>query len=96
MSQLNTDAGFETFLIPLMAVGAGLLTFALFCEWVGVSAVGVFASIYKAGFGSWYSWNAAPANGTNARSIMRNRMIFIAYLCRLVYESISVVCLRRI
>ncbi len=56
MSRLNADAGFETILFPLMAVGAGLLTFAFFCEWVGVSAVGVFASIYKAGFGSWYSW----------------------------------------
>src|SRR5258708_24837398 len=56
MSRPNADAGFETFLIPIVAVGAGLLTFALFCEWVGASAVGVFASIYKAGFGSWYSW----------------------------------------
>jgi simple sugar transport system permease protein len=42
--------------IPLFAVAAGLLVFALFCEWIGASATGVFASIYKAGFGSWYAW----------------------------------------
>src|SRR5579863_9677782 len=30
--------------------------FAVFCAWVGASPAGVFASIYKAGFGSWYSW----------------------------------------
>jgi len=56
MSRSNTGANFETLLIPLIAVGAGVLIFALFCEWVGASAAGVFASIYKAGFGSWYSW----------------------------------------
>jgi ABC-type uncharacterized transport system permease subunit len=48
--------GFETLLIPLLAAAGGLLIFALFCEWVGASAWGVFSSIYKAGFGSWYSW----------------------------------------
>ena len=56
MSRPSVDRNVETLLIPLIAVGAGVLIFALFCEAVGASAVGVFASIYKAGFGSWYSW----------------------------------------
>jgi ABC-type uncharacterized transport system permease subunit len=56
MNQSKAGPGFETLLIPLVAVAAGVLIFAVFCEWVGASAVGVFASIYKAGFGSWYSW----------------------------------------
>ena len=56
MSRSDADASLENVLVPLMAVGAGLLTFALFCEWAGAPALGVFASIYKAGFGSWYSW----------------------------------------
>ena len=56
MSRPHADINLETLLIPCIALAAGVLIFALFCEWVGASAVGVFASIYKAGFGSWYSW----------------------------------------
>jgi simple sugar transport system permease protein len=56
MNLSKDGAGFETVLIPLAAVAAGTLIFALFCEWAGASAVGVFRSIYKAGFGSWFSW----------------------------------------
>jgi ABC-type uncharacterized transport system permease subunit len=56
MRQSSGDSGLETVLIPLAAVAAGIGIFALFCEWEGASAWGVFASIYRAGFGSWYSW----------------------------------------
>jgi len=56
LNQSNGDSRFETVLIPVAAVATGLLIFALFCEWIGASAIGVFASIYKAGFGSWFSW----------------------------------------
>src|ERR1700751_1722883 len=56
MNQPNADTNVEALLIPFIALAAGVLIFAFFCESGGASAVGVFASIYKAGFGSWYSW----------------------------------------
>jgi ABC-type uncharacterized transport system permease subunit len=46
----------EAVAIPLMAILGAVAIFAAFCAWVGASPAGVFASIYKAGFGSWYSW----------------------------------------
>ncbi len=46
----------ETITVPGVAVLAAVGLFALFCLAVGASPLGVFASIYKAGFGSWYSW----------------------------------------
>jgi general nucleoside transport system permease protein len=56
MNPTGSNSGREAIVIPLIAIGAGLVVFALFCEWVGASPSGVFASIYKAGFGSWFSW----------------------------------------
>jgi simple sugar transport system permease protein len=46
----------EAFLIPLAAVAAAMLVFGLFCAALGVNPFAVYASIYRAGFGSWYSW----------------------------------------
>jgi len=46
----------ETILVPLGAMLAGMLVFGLFCAALGVNPLLVYASIYKAGFGSWYSW----------------------------------------
>src|ERR1019366_3523734 len=46
----------ETVLVPLGAMLAGMLVFGVFCAALGVNPLLVYASIYKAGFGSWYSW----------------------------------------
>src|SRR5436305_6892461 len=46
----------ESILIPLGAIAASLLVFGLFCATLGVNPLLVYASIWKAGFGSWYSW----------------------------------------
>jgi ABC-type uncharacterized transport system permease subunit len=46
----------ETVLVPLGAMSAGLLVFGVFCALLGVNPLLVYASIYKAGCGSWYSW----------------------------------------
>lgn len=46
----------EAFAIPIIAVVGASVLFAAFCARVGASPLGVFVSIYKAGFGSWYSW----------------------------------------
>ncbi len=47
---------YEGVLVPLGAIVAGMFVFGLFCAAVGVNPLGVYASIWKAGFGSWYSW----------------------------------------
>ena len=46
----------ESVLVPLGAMLAGMLVFGVFCAFMGVNPLLVYASIYKAGFGSWYSW----------------------------------------
>jgi ABC-type uncharacterized transport system permease subunit len=46
----------ENILVPAGAVAAGLLVFGLFCAVLGVNPLGVYASLWRAGFGSWYSW----------------------------------------
>lgn len=45
----------ESILIPAGALVASALVFGLFCAAAGANPLGVFGSIYKAGFGSWYS-----------------------------------------
>jgi simple sugar transport system permease protein len=46
----------ESIVVPLGAMLAGMLVFGVFCAAMGVNPLLVYASIYKAGFGSWYSW----------------------------------------
>jgi ABC-type uncharacterized transport system permease subunit len=46
----------ESVLVPLGAMATGLFVFGIFCGLQGVNPLGVYASLYKAGFGSWYSW----------------------------------------
>jgi len=46
----------ETVVVPLGAFAAGMLVFGAFCATMGVNPLAVYASIWKAGFGSWYSW----------------------------------------
>ncbi len=55
-NQSSSAARLEAVAVPLTALVAAVAVFAVFCAWVGASPAGVFASIYKAGFGSWYSW----------------------------------------
>jgi ABC-type uncharacterized transport system permease subunit len=45
----------ESVVIPAGALLASGVVFGLFCAAAGANPFGVFASIYKAGFGSWYS-----------------------------------------
>src|ERR1019366_8738514 len=46
----------ETVLVPAGAMLAGMAVFGVFCAALGVNPFAVYASIYKAAFGSWYSW----------------------------------------
>jgi ABC-type uncharacterized transport system permease subunit len=56
MAPASADSRLEAVAVPLTAIVGAVTLFGLFCAWVGASPFGVFASIYKAGFGSWYSW----------------------------------------
>lgn len=47
---------FESVLVPAGAMLAGMIVFGIFCAALGVNPFAVYASIYKAAFGSWYSW----------------------------------------
>src|SRR5258708_21689244 len=58
--------------LPLLALGASLVVFGAFCAAIGVTPAGVFASIYKAGFGSWYSWQ---------NSLLRAAPLMLCGLC---------------
>jgi ABC-type uncharacterized transport system permease subunit len=46
----------EDALIPLGAIAGSMILFGVFCRAMGASPAGVYASIFRAGFGSWYSW----------------------------------------
>lgn len=49
-------ATLESVFIPIGAIAFSLVLFGLFCLAVGANPFGVYASIYKAAFGSWYSF----------------------------------------
>jgi ABC-type uncharacterized transport system permease subunit len=46
----------QSVLVPLGAMAAGMLVFGIFVALAGANPLAVYASIWKAGFGSWYSW----------------------------------------
>jgi len=46
----------EAILVPLSAILAAMLVFGIFVATLGVNPLLVYGSIYKAAFGSWYSW----------------------------------------
>jgi general nucleoside transport system permease protein len=56
MTAGTSSSRLEALAIPLTALVGAVTVFGIFCAWAGASPLGVFASIYKAGFGSWYSW----------------------------------------
>ena len=53
---LLLNPAWEDVAVPLAAAVGSLLVFGLFCLVMGASPASVYASIYTAGFGSWYSW----------------------------------------
>src|SRR4051812_24005365 len=52
----NWRGGLEGFVIPTGAVFVAILLFGVFCLAQGANPFAVFAAIYKAAFGSWYSF----------------------------------------
>src|SRR5690349_9617410 len=52
----NWRAGAEAVALPVGAVFVALALFGCFCFTQGANPFAVFGAIYKAAFGSWYSW----------------------------------------
>ena len=53
---MGSTRHWESVVVPLGAIAAGMLLFGAFCAAMGVNPLAVYGSIWKAGFGSWYSW----------------------------------------
>src|SRR5437868_13038359 len=53
---VNWRASLEAIIIPTCAIVVALILFGIFCFTQGANPIGVFAAIYKAAFGSWYSF----------------------------------------
>jgi simple sugar transport system permease protein len=49
-------AAFENLLIPICALLASLVLFGMFLACLGNDPFGVFHTMYRGGFGSWFSW----------------------------------------
>jgi ABC-type uncharacterized transport system permease subunit len=62
----------ESILIPVMAIGVGLLLFGVFCAFQGASPAAVFAAIHRAAFGSWYSFQ---------NTLVRTSPLLLTALC---------------
>jgi simple sugar transport system permease protein len=69
---MTRNSSFENFLIPAGTILISALLFGWFCATSGASALGVFASIYRAGFNSWYSWQ---------NSLLRAAPLMLCALC---------------
>ncbi|WP_009632796.1 ABC transporter permease [Synechocystis sp. PCC 7509] len=65
-------ATLESVFIPIGAIAFSLVLFGLFCLAVGANPFGVYASIYKAAFGSWYSFQ---------NTLIRSAPLMLSSLC---------------
>lgn len=62
----------ETVAVPLFAVLVSMVAFGVFCRLSGAPFFGVFAAMYRAGFGSWYAWQ---------NSLVRAAPLMLCGLC---------------
>lgn len=69
---LRWKPALEGVVIPVAAIVGGFILFGVFCATQGASPVAVFAAIYKAAFGSWYSWQ---------NTLVRTSPLLLTALC---------------
>lgn len=62
----------EAVCIPIAAIVFSLVLFGIFCAAAGANPFGVYASIYKAAFGSWRAWQ---------NSLIRAAPLMLTALC---------------
>ena len=69
---MPSRASMESFAIPVAAFLVSMILFGVFCVFCGAPFFSVFASIYRAGFGSWYAWQ---------NSLLRAAPLMLCALC---------------
>ena len=56
INRSNWRGTLEAICLPVAAILFSLVLFGIFCAFAGANPFGVYASIYKAAFGSWYAF----------------------------------------
>jgi simple sugar transport system permease protein len=73
---------FEGVLIPLGAILAALVLFGVFCYFQGQDPFKVYASIYKASFGSWFAFQ---------NTLMRTAPLMLTALCTAIPARLGMI-----
>ncbi|HIK55950.1 MAG TPA: ABC transporter permease [Synechococcales cyanobacterium M55_K2018_004] len=82
ISGQNWRRTLESFVIPFGAILVGLLFFGVFCALVGANPVGVYASIWKAAFGTW---------STFQNTLIRAAPLMLSSLCTALPAQLGLV-----
>ncbi|MGF1481917.1 MAG: ABC transporter permease [Cyanophyceae cyanobacterium] len=82
MMKLLPGRKLEAVVIPIAAVATALLLFGIFCAIAGANPFGVYASIYRAAFGSWYAWQ---------NTLIRAAPLMLTALCTVLPARIGLV-----
>ncbi|MEZ0276068.1 MAG: ABC transporter permease, partial [Roseimicrobium sp.] len=82
--RLNKSWGpvFEAVLIPLGAILVALVLFGVFCYFQGQDPFKVYASIYKASFGSWFAFQ---------NTLMRTAPLMLTALCTAIPARLGMI-----
>ncbi|MFQ3583717.1 MAG: ABC transporter permease, partial [Cyanobacteriota bacterium] len=72
---LRWRSSLEPILLPFGALLASLVIFGLFCAVTGANPFAVYGSIYRAAFGSWFSWQ---------NTLQRAAPLMLASLCTIL------------
>ena len=79
---LTWQSRLEAVGIPVAAVLLSLLLFGAFCGLAGANPFEVYASIYKAAFGSWYAWQ---------NTLIRAAPLMLSALCTVLPARIGLI-----
>jgi general nucleoside transport system permease protein len=72
----------ETIAIPIAAIVVSLIIFGIFCAFAGANPFGVYASIYKAAFGKWTSFQ---------NTLIRASPLMLSALCTVLPARLGLV-----
>ncbi|MDX2212448.1 MAG: ABC transporter permease [Oculatellaceae cyanobacterium bins.114] len=72
----------ESICIPVGAIAIALLLFGLFCAVQGYNPLAIYASIYKAAFASWFSWQ---------NTLIRSAPLMLSALCTVLPARLGLI-----
>jgi general nucleoside transport system permease protein len=72
----------EGICIPIGAIALALILFGSFCAVQGYSPLAVYSSIYKAAFGSWFSWQ---------NTLIRSAPLMLSALCTVLPARLGLI-----